>query len=264
MQSTLHNFFGLRKLNLILCLCSINFLFSQKVEIDPVVKVVYESILKLGLKNNTQKQTFVLIGNSKDYYFGAYQNYLNDTQQYISSKGLDFQIISDEFPERVIYKDNNFDVLFSLNDNKIRYKESGNLKWILYKEIKIINGLKCQMASTNKYGRRWIAFFSKDYIQNIGPYKFFGLPGLIVELYDTRKDYYFKAVAIEKYNISFKYNTSGYKNFSKKDYLKAKENMEFGINKYPAMSGEMRKETVEMLIKLKEMSNNPLELNPYD
>jgi GLPGLI family protein len=40
----------------------------------------------------------------------------------------------------------------------------------------------CQRTATNAFGRRWIAYFSKEYKQNIGPYKFNGLPGLVFEI----------------------------------------------------------------------------------
>lgn len=237
---------------------------SQKVVISPNIKVTYQSVLKLGTKNNTQRENFVLIGNSKDYYFAAEQNYLNDTKQYKSSGGIDLQMISAEFQERVIKTDNNFEVLFSVDDGKIKYNEQSNIKWVLYSDTKVINGIKCQMAATNKYGRRWIAYFTKSYDQKIGPYKFAGLPGLILELYDTKDDYHFTASKIQKYNKVFEFNTSGFKNYSKGDYLKAKDNLEFGNNKYPGLDAEMRRETEAMLLKLKQMANNPLELKPFE
>ncbi len=240
------------------------FISGQKILITPTVKVIYESTLKLGTKNNTQKEVFVLIGNSKDYYFAAQQNYLNDTKQYQSQGGIDMTSISDEFQERVIKYDDSYNVLFSMNDNKIRYKENTNSKWVLYSDTKVINGLKCQMAAINKFGRRWIAYFSKEYSQSLGPYKFSGLPGLILEIYDTKDDYHFTAKAIEKYSRQFEFNLSAYKNFSKRDYLVAKDNMEFGSSKYPHMSGEMKRETEAMLAKLKQMANNPLELKPFE
>lgn len=236
---------------------------AQKIAITPNLRVTYQSVLKLG-KNNTQKENFVLIGNSKDYYFGAEQNFLNDTKQYKSSGGIDLQMISAEFQERIIKNDNNFDILFSVEDGKIRYKETPNIKWVLCPDTKIINGLKCQMAATNKYGRRWIAYFSKNYDQKIGPYKFSGLPGLILELYDTKDEYHFTASKIEKYNKVFEFNISGFKNYPKKDYLKAKDNLEFGGNKYPGLDAEMKRETDAMLAKLKAMGNNPIELKPFE
>lgn len=85
------------------------------------------------------------------------------------------------------------------------------------------------MAATNKYGRRWITYFSKDYPLSLGPYKFTGLPGLIFELYETRDDYHFTITKIERNADEFTYNLSPYKLMSKKNYLKARYNMQYTL-----------------------------------
>lgn len=63
----------------ILLLTSLSYLiYSQKITFTPDIMVYYDSTLKLG-ENYKKDQKFVLFGNSQNYYFGAYQNYLNDT-----------------------------------------------------------------------------------------------------------------------------------------------------------------------------------------
>jgi GLPGLI family protein len=236
---------------------------AQKVSFEPTIKVEYDASLRLGDKYK-HNQKFVLIGNSRDYYFAAGQNYLNDTGQYVSKGGIDTRAISDYFKERLVEKDGISNVFVNVIDGKIRYQEKVNLKWVLYADTKIINGVKCQMAATNKYGRRWIAYFSKEYPQSLGPYKFNGLPGLIFELYDTKEDYHFTLAKIEKYTKDFSFNLGGYKNFDKTKYLKAKYNYEFTPAGMPPMEGEMKREYEAALEKLKIMYNNPLELKPFE
>lgn len=237
--------------------------FSQKISFEPTIKVIYDSHLQLGEKYHHNQQ-FVLIGNSQNYYFAAYQNYLNDTKQYIS-KGIDTRAISDYFQERVIKVNNKTSVFTIVSDTNLRYEESEPLKWVLYSETKMINGVKCQMAATNKFGRRWVAYFSKEYPQSLGPYKFNGLPGLIFELYDTRNDYHFTATKVEKNSEEFTFNFSNYKMMSKKNYLRARYNMQYTLAAFPPIDDEsFRKETQNMLDKLKIMYNNPLELKPFE
>ncbi|WP_308006014.1 GLPGLI family protein, partial [uncultured Chryseobacterium sp.] len=149
-------------------------------------------------------------------------------------------------------------------ENKIRYQEALKLQWVLYSDTKVINGVKCQMAATNKFGRRWIAYFSKEYSQSLGPYKFTGLPGLVFELYDIRDDYHFTATKVEKNSKEFTFNLSAYKLMSKKNYLQAKYNMEFTLMGFPQMDEQMRKESQAMFDKKKVMYNNPLELKPFE
>ncbi|MCF2220850.1 GLPGLI family protein [Chryseobacterium sp. PS-8] len=237
--------------------------FGQKINFEPTIRVTYDSKLQLGEKYQ-HNQKFVLVGNSQDYYFGAAQNYLNDTGQY-EIKGIDTRAISDYFQERLIRSNNKTSVFITIIDSKVRYEEKGGIKWVLYSDTKIINGIKCQMAATNKFGRRWIAYFSKDYPQSLGPYKFNGLPGLIFELYDTRDDYHFTLTKVEKYTDEFDFNLNEYKNYPKDKYLKAKYNMEFTLAGYPAdMGEELRRELQNAYDRKKKMYDNPLELKPFE
>lgn len=238
------------------------FSIAQKISFIPTIRVNYDSKLNLG-ENFTKEQKFVLLGNSQSYYFGAAQNYLNDTGQY-EAKGIDLASISDYFKERVIEKDGITYTFLTVNSNKILYQENIKIKWVLYSDTKIINGVKCQMAATNKYGRRWIAYFSKDYPQALGPYKFNGLPGLIFELYDIRDDYHFTVSKVEKFNNDFSFNLGAFKNYSKKDYLKASFNLQFTSAALPVLQGEMRKEYDDMMRRKQKRYNNPIELKPLE
>ncbi|WP_144283215.1 GLPGLI family protein [Chryseobacterium echinoideorum] len=252
----------MKKTLLVFMVFTVIHVFSQKITIEPTIKVTYDSKLQLGEKYS-HYQKFILIGNSKDYYFAAGQNYLNDTKQYIPS-GIDTQAISDYFEERLIRKDGVTNIYVTAVEAKLRYQEKIDLKWMLYSETKMINGIKCQMAATNKYGRRWIAYFSRDYPQSLGPYKFTGLPGLILELYDTRDDYHFTASKIEKHTKTFAFNLGEYKNFPKEKYLKAKYNMDFTMAAFDGIEGEDKRNLEKALEKLKKMYNNPLELKPLE
>lgn len=249
---------------LVILLSSLGYLiYSQKITFTPDIIVFYDSTLKLG-ENYKKDQKFVLFGNSQNYYFGAYQNYLNDTDQYEPSSGIDLVSISDYFKERVIKSGGITNTFISVTSTKIRYQENVNLKWVLYKDTKIIGGVKCQMAATNKYGRRWIAYFSDEYPVSIGPYKFSGLPGLIFELYDTRDDYHFTLTKVEKFKKDFDFNLNGFKLYLKDKYLQAKFNLEFTAAALPSLEGEMRKNYDEMMKRKQKRYNNPIELNPLE
>ncbi len=65
------------------------------------------------------------------------------------------------------------------------------LQWILSQDTARISGYSCQMATTEFGGRKWIAWFTETIPVNDGPYKFCGLPGLIVRLTDSRAHYDF-------------------------------------------------------------------------
>ncbi|RTZ46750.1 GLPGLI family protein [Chryseobacterium arthrosphaerae] len=66
--------------------------------------------------------------------------------------------------------------------------------WQLTNENKKVKDLTLQKATTQYGGRNWTAWFSKEIPFQDGPYKFHGLPGLIVELYDDKNNYKFELV----------------------------------------------------------------------
>jgi GLPGLI family protein len=238
---------------------------AQDKEIEPVIKATYQSEMQFG-KSFRINQTFVLLGNTKDYYFAGYKNYLKDTDQEEEKKygsGITLSI-ADHFQERIIKKDGIISVFGVYREESLLYEENVNLKWVLYSETKIINGVKCQMAATNKFGRRWIAYFSTEHQIPIGPYKFTGLPGLIFEIYDTHDDYHFTLVKLEKYDDDFEFNLKGYKKLKKQDFLRAYYNLKFTPAGMPPMEGDMKREYDNVLEKLKKMHNNPLELKPFE
>ena len=80
-----------------------------------------------------------------------------------------------------------------------RYSEPYPLmKWTLGKEIMEICGHKCQKATCHFRGRDFIAWFAPDIPIRKGPWKFGGLPGLIMKVYDKDNLYTFECVRIEK------------------------------------------------------------------
>jgi len=81
------------------------------------------------------------------------------------------------------------------------FKYEENLKlfdWQLSTDTATIRGYHAQKATTSFSGRDWIAWFAPELPYSDGPYKFNGLPGLIVKVYDTRNHYVFEMTSIEK------------------------------------------------------------------
>jgi len=83
----------------------------------------------------------------------------------------------------ILYSIQNFEI-YQLKDNPV-------ISWNIEKETKMYASLQLQKATTNFGGRKWTAWFSKEFPFQEGPYKFHGLPGMIVEIYDDKKNYHF-------------------------------------------------------------------------
>lgn len=88
----------------------------------------------------------------------------------------------------------------SLNASYVALKEQHKLNWTILPETKTIEGFKVQKATTTFGGRNWIAWFTNDIQIHDGPYKFCGLPGLILNIGDDQGDHIFNLVGSQKLN----------------------------------------------------------------
>lgn len=71
----------------------------------------------------------------------------------------------------------------------IAYTEDLKLNWKILNEKQKIGEYNTQKATAQYGGRTWTAWFSSDIPFQDGPYKFSGLPGLIVKIEDADKNY---------------------------------------------------------------------------
>ncbi len=85
----------------------------------------------------------------------------------------------------------------------LSYSEETKISWKIENEKKKIGEYEAQKATTEFGGRKWTAWFTESIPFPDGPYKFSGLPGLIVKIEDTEKNYSWELKGnkkIENYN----------------------------------------------------------------
>lgn len=68
--------------------------------------------------------------------------------------------------------------------------------WFLENDVKTIHSYKCKKAKISFGGRIWHAWYAPEIPFQDGPYKFHGLPGLILEIYSEDGDYSFTTSGI--------------------------------------------------------------------
>ena len=93
------------------------------------------------------------------------------------------------------------------------HKEAYPLQqWSIQDDTQTICGYLCQKATCTFRGRDFEAWFAPDIPVGMGPWKFGGLPGLILKVYDTDHLYTFECVGIAqgKFPIT-KYDYTKYK-----------------------------------------------------
>lgn len=106
----------------------------------------------------------------------------------------------------------------------LRVTQPNGLKWkIEVEKDTILLGHNCQMARTSFGGRNYIAWFTSGIPINDGPYKFQGLPGLIVKISDTKNEHRFTLTGIHKlkYIQPILYNQSKYLDINAEEFVKA-------------------------------------------
>lgn len=71
----------------------------------------------------------------------------------------------------------------------IGYNDDSKFNWKISDEKAKIGSYNTQKATTDFGGRKWIAWFASEIPLQDGPYKFYGLPGLIVKVEDEGQNY---------------------------------------------------------------------------
>jgi GLPGLI family protein len=80
-----------------------------------------------------------------------------------------------------------------------KYVENINLQnWQIYDDTLTIVNYLCQKATCNFRGRNYTAWFTSDIPLDQGPWKFGGLPGLILQINDSKNHYVFTCIGIEQ------------------------------------------------------------------
>lgn len=97
---------------------------------------------------------------------------------------------------------------FMVSD-KYKVKQDVDLKWKLTEEFSKILNYDVQKATAEFGGRRWTAWFTKEIPIQDGPYKFKGLPGLILKIEDATKSHVWELKGIRSNQEEFVYPDLG-------------------------------------------------------
>lgn len=132
---------------------------------------------------------------------------------------------------RVLKEKNNRFFFKNIKENKVINNENIYFKnftvisdlsifnWELTKETKTILGYNCQEAKIRYEGRNYIAYFTNEIPVVNGPWKFHGLPGLILEVYSLDDEIDLKITATNIDLNSSKEISNPYEN-KKKTYTR--------------------------------------------
>lgn len=120
----------------------------------------------------------------------------------------------------------------------MQYKEPNPfMKWIITSERDSLLGYQCIKATTKYGGRSYIAWFAPDIPVPYGPWKFNGLPGLILVIRDTEKNFCFECCGIKQEKVPIVNYCWKYELTTKEKWKKFERNMYIHAGRYIANTG---------------------------
>ncbi len=191
--------FGRRNF-LVLVVAFILFVFESQSQDDKMTGVLYMTTFNLSKNQEIpfQEYSVLYVDGDKSLY-----------QVYVVMK-------LDSLRANGTYQQTDLGTYFSYNEYEIRrngsvisytepigedeysYEENLTFNWELSNESKVIKDYNCKKATVTYGGREWIAWYTTEIAIDAGPYKFNGLPGLIVKVTDSTNSFDFEIERVQE------------------------------------------------------------------
>ena len=202
-------------ISLLVCLILLldnNFIFAQTLD-NSYLLCKYKVIIVSDSSNRQKIQedvTGLEIGKTQSRYFSIYnedQIKLRDEwKKNNGNKPIDPSIMLSNYRKRGTntkiyknYKSNQLTVFDNIAMETFTFEEENpDFGWKIFPDTMIILKQICQKATCQFRGRKYEAWFAQGINVSEGPWKFNGLPGLILKVIDSKQDYSFEAISIEK------------------------------------------------------------------
>lgn len=184
-----------------------NFMFTQTNEIN-LLKGNFTYLLRGKIYKSTpnyiHEELFSLQISENKAYFISEKNlkfdslFQNEFQRTVfNGNKIDFSGKSfpkTKFKFTIVQSLENIEYFESVGMALLSYTEPTINNWKLVNESKTINTFNCQKAEVYYKGRNWVAWYTNEVPLPYGPYKFSGLPGLIIKITDQKGDYDFELI----------------------------------------------------------------------
>ncbi len=168
------------------------------------------------------------------------------------------------------YQDNELILAEKVFQYEFKYKQDlKTIDWKIQQETKEILDYKAQKATGSFAGRNYIAWFAPALSFSDGPYKFSGLPGLILEISDLKNQYHFSLTGFQELEkpVSTVLNLDKYKVVSQQELDQVRDDynrdpigtMQKAGIKFGWSEEDEAKQRKELTKKYKRR-NNPIEL----
>ncbi|MEO6541272.1 MAG: GLPGLI family protein [Ferruginibacter sp.] len=194
----------------------LNLLFlSISITVHAQIEVTYVQNYQFDSTDIKSKKSFVM----KLFVFDEKSIFISENRMYNDSVALNFNVNSIDITKPINFNtrpDANKEIIVIENSSSVlkQYFRFGNKEnylfndtlmphWIIINKDTILNDIKCKKATTIFKGRSYTAWFSLIHSIPLGPYKFRGLPGLIIKIEDAKKMICYELQSIKTSNRNF-------------------------------------------------------------
>jgi GLPGLI family protein len=260
----------MKQLILFILFTTSTFLGHSQVKNTYDYKLIYNyefQIDSADIYSSKQEDMILLFNKDKSYFYSSSKYSLDTLKSNNKNKSIqELLVLRQSVPKQRI----KFDVEKNFKNQKIKYFEKiflttykseedyKKLDWSIENETKKIGEFICSKALTTFAGRNYIAWFTNEIPISNGPYKFDGLPGMIIEINDSKNQHHFTLKEFKEETGKFPVNNKKIVNATMPEIKKARDNQiqnvkQSGFNLNP----ELMKKVKEKLNK----RNNPIELD---
>lgn len=173
----------------------------------------YKFIPDINVKDSIKTEMMILDINKDGSKYYNHAKFVSDSiakaeiEQQIKSGVNNFNIsrkdkqggvsysVTKSYPDYKVY------LFKTISSDKYKIAEDQKPEWKILSEKEKIGEYNTQKASTTFGGREWTAWFTTDIPIQDGPYKFYGLPGLIVKIEDKTGSHKMTLVGNKKTQI---------------------------------------------------------------
>jgi len=176
------------------------------VRIEYKLKYLYDTVT-----NNFYEEPAELFIDDDQSYFVSTQRSTSDSiaylnlpkERFIRARTKPLRVYKDFKAGSTVYYESFYPDVFLKTEEAM-----SDMAWEIQSDTATLFGYLCQKATLKYRGREWIAWFALDIPISDGPYKFGGLPGLIVRMNDTRNHWFIDFQSLthlpdRELNISF-------------------------------------------------------------
>lgn len=191
-------------------------------EFDPSLEknqlLMHEVILQIGDSLTSCKDYQGYIRDSIRIFLGDIDTFeaINRTNMYRQTTNE--HILRNRMTGKILLND-----MFS--HRAFSYEEPvSDFGWELSEDTMTVCGYLCRKATCDFRGRKWTVWYAEELAIDAGPWKFCGLPGLVLQAKDEKDEYLYNAIRIRKPAWSRMTRVNLGKCFSRSDFRQTEKN----------------------------------------